>query len=163
MARACEQAIAMTTERQPHPEGLKPHGRAFALWVFAIFALVAASGTIVLLSIGRSNPPDSVNQMKNPQAATTESILDGLYVYVKHCQSCHGIKGDGNGERAGSLSLAPADLTPDGPVPRESDGMIFWKISEGHRPMPAYKNRLTEPERWDLVNYLRTLKAPSTP
>lgn len=150
----------MTTNQ--HDVGLKQDGRAFALWVFAIFAVVAAGGTIVLLSFSRWNPPDSANQLKNPQPATPESLADGMALYSNRCLSCHGPNADGKGERAKNLSIAPADLTPAGAIVHETDGMIFWKISEGHRPMPAYKNRLTEKERWDVVNYLRSLKPSGT-
>jgi mono/diheme cytochrome c family protein len=151
----------MTSDPQSHHDGLKPRGRALALWVFAIFAVVAAGGSIVLLSYSHWNPPDSANQLKNPQPPTPESVRNGNYIYVNHCQSCHGTAGDGHGERAKSLSVQPSDLTGGGRVPHESDGMIFWRISEGHRPMPAYKHKLTDQERWDLVNYLRTLKTPT--
>jgi mono/diheme cytochrome c family protein len=153
----------MSSDTQSDHEGLKPRGRALALWVFAIFAVVAAGGSVVLLSFSHWNPPDSANQLKNPQPSTPESIRNGNYIYVNHCQSCHGAAGDGHGERAKSLSIQPSDLTDGGRVPHESDGMIFWKISEGHRPMPAYRHKLTDQERWDLVNYLRTLKTASTP
>jgi mono/diheme cytochrome c family protein len=161
MSRANERAPTMKVDTYPHPKGHKPGGRTVALWVFAIFAVVAVGGSVVLLSISHWNPPDSANQMKNPQPATPDSIRDGSYLYGNHCQSCHGTNGDGHGERAKSLSVAPADLTDGGRLPHESDGMIFWKISEGHRPMPAYKAKLNAGARWDLVNYLRTLKSPT--
>ena len=43
---------------------------------------------------------------------------------------------------------------------RMTDGELFWKISEGHRPMPAFKNKLSEEERWQLVDYIRTFSQP---
>jgi mono/diheme cytochrome c family protein len=156
MAHAAAQKVAMTTES--HDKKPKPAGRTFALLMFAIFAVVAAGGTILLLSMSRWNPPNSANQTKNPQPATPDSLADGMAIYSNRCLACHGPNADGKGERAKSLSMAPADLTPAGAIVHETDGMVFWKISEGHRPMPAYRNRLTEKERWDLVNYLRSLR-----
>lgn len=148
--------LTAETKRMTDKEiGWKP-GRSFALWVIAIFAVVAAGGGTLLLTLNRWNPPDRANQLKNPEAPTDESVAAGKQVFGDHCISCHGVKGDGHGERAEKLSVAPADLTNAMTVGHETDGMLFWKISEGHRPMPAYKNRLTQKERWELVNYIRS-------
>ena len=40
---------------------------------------------------------------------------------------------------------------------QESDGALFWKITHGKKPMPAYESRLSPTERWNVINYLRTL------
>ena len=37
------------------------------------------------------------------------------------------------------------------------DGEIYWKITEGRKPMPSFKNQLSDEQRWQLVNFLRTL------
>ena len=71
--------------------------------------------------------------------------------YSTHCQSCHGAKGDGKGERAEKLSIAPSDFTDAHAMGQMTDGELFWKISHGRRPMPAFQ------ERWQLVDYIRTL------
>jgi len=55
----------------------------------------------------------------------------------------------------------PADLTNPG-IAATQDGEIFWKITAGRLPMPAYENRLTETQRWQLVAYLRTLAVPAS-
>jgi len=44
-----------------------------------------------------------------------------------------------------------------------TDGELFWKISEGRRPMPEFKKRLTEEQRWQLVNYVRTFAPKPAP
>ena len=77
--------------------------------------------------------------------------------YSTHCQSCHGERGDGKGERAEKLSIAPSDFTDAHAMGQLTDGELFWKISHGRRPMPAFQNKLTEQERWQLVDYIRTL------
>ena len=41
---------------------------------------------------------------------------------------------------------------------KESDGVIFWKITNGKAPMAAYEELLTEDQRWQLVNYIRELE-----
>ena len=75
---------------------------------------------------------------------------------MEHCQSCHGLNGDGKGERAEKLSVAPADFTDAHRMSQKTDGELFWQISEGRRPMPAYKGKLGEEERWQVVDYIRT-------
>ena len=134
-----------------------PPNRALAFWVLAIFVLVAIGGGLALFAVHRWGAAAKANALKNPQPATAASVRNGQVLYGQHCLSCHGINADGKGERASSISLAPANLTDGAAIGRESDGLIFWKISEGHEPMPAYKYRLSESDRWDLVNYLRTL------
>jgi mono/diheme cytochrome c family protein len=142
----------------PEPNNnLSPPNRALVLWVLAIFALVAIGGGFALFAVHRWGAAAKANALKNPRAATAASIQNGQFLYGQHCLSCHGVNADGKGERASSISVAPANLTDRAAIGRESDGLVFWKISEGHEPMPAYKYRLSESDRWDLVNYLRTL------
>ena len=85
----------------------------------------------------------------------------GMSIYREKCAKCHGDSGDGKGEKAGELSVAPTDFTSGAQMKGATDGELFWKISQGHRPMPAYKTKLSEEERWKLVDYIRTFaKAP---
>jgi mono/diheme cytochrome c family protein len=56
---------------------------------------------------------------------------------------------------------APADLTDSARMAAITDGEIFYQITEGRRPMPSFKNRLTEDQRWQLVLFLRTLSQPA--
>jgi mono/diheme cytochrome c family protein len=53
-------------------------------------------------------------------------------------------------------SPAPADLT-DPRLRNETEGELFWKITKGRRPMPSFRNKLSDEERWEVVLYLRTL------
>ncbi|MGB0035554.1 MAG: cytochrome c [Candidatus Acidiferrales bacterium] len=94
--------------------------------------------------------------MKNPVAATPQAIVAGKKTYDEHCLKCHGDKGDGRGEKAESLRVAPSDFTDSHKMSEPTDGELFWRISEGHLPMPPFKNKLSEAERWELVDYIRT-------
>ena len=61
---------------------------------------------------------------------------------------------------AAHLLEKPSDFTDAHMMGEMTDGGIFWKMSEGHGPMPSFKKLLTAEERWHLVNYLRTLAHP---
>ena len=93
---------------------------------------------------------------KNPIASTQESIGDGQKIYSKTCAVCHGKSGDADGPAVIELNIHPAKLS-DPKLTTESDGALFWKITTGKKPMPAYGKRLSESDRWHLVNYIRTL------
>jgi mono/diheme cytochrome c family protein len=85
-----------------------------------------------------------------------------MFVYSKNCKSCHGDNGDGKGDRAPELSVMPSDFTNAAEISRVSDGELFWKITHGHRPMPAFEDRLNDTERWQVVDYIRTFANPPT-
>ena len=93
---------------------------------------------------------------KNPIASTQESIAAGQKIYSKTCAMCHGKTGDADGPAVIELNIHPAKLS-DLALATESDGALFWKITTGKKPMPAYGKRLSETDRWHLVNYIRTL------
>jgi len=93
---------------------------------------------------------------KNPIASTHESIGAGQKIYSKTCAMCHGKSGDADGPAVIELNIHPAKLS-DPKLATESDGSLFWKITTGKKPMPAYGKRLSETDRWHLVNYIRTL------
>jgi mono/diheme cytochrome c family protein len=109
----------------------------------------------------------------NPVAADEVSIARGAELYQIHCKMCHGDTGQGNGTVAAFLvKKKPADLTSEA-VQAKSDGSMFLTISYGiwnpnntlfpevefSGQMPPLNENLTVRERWDLVNYVRTLKA----
>jgi putative copper export protein/mono/diheme cytochrome c family protein len=93
----------------------------------------------------------------NPIAATPASIAAGEGVYRAHCQTCHGIAGAGDGPAAFTLRPRPADLRVH-MAAGHTDGQLFFWITEGFAgtAMPAYKNALSEEERWHVVNFIRT-------
>ena len=93
---------------------------------------------------------------KNPIAPTPESIAAGQKIYSKTCVICHGKTGDADGRAVIELNIHPAKLS-DPKLANESDGSLFWKITTGKKPMPAYGKRISETDRWHLVNYVRTL------
>jgi mono/diheme cytochrome c family protein len=94
---------------------------------------------------------------KNPITPTQDSIAAGQKIYLKTCMMCHGKGGDADGPAVIELNIHPAKLSDPQLIDAESDGSLFWKITTGKKPMPAYGKRFSEAERWNLVNYIRTL------
>jgi mono/diheme cytochrome c family protein len=93
--------------------------------------------------------PSSAAGRQNPVPADRTSVAEGKALFDRYCASCHGMKGKGN--------VGP-DLAVPG-VQNQTDGAVFWKISQGRPPMPSFEDVLTAHQRWDLVNYTRTLAA----
>lgn len=100
--------------------------------------------------------PKEAQIIKNPIDKNSTALADAKKLYVTNCAPCHGDKGRGDGPAAQALSPKPADHS-SATVQGESDGSLFWKLSEGRTPMPAYKKILTEQQRWELIDYIRTL------
>jgi mono/diheme cytochrome c family protein len=101
--------------------------------------------------------PESVVNIKNPLANDAASIKTGSKIYQSMCWTCHGSEGKGDGPASAALTPKPGNLSAEA-FQVQTDGAIFWKISEGRGAMSSYKGSLTTTQRWQLVNYLRTLK-----
>src|SRR4026208_1222185 len=100
-------------------------------------------------------------KMKNPVAWSAASIASGKAAFQKNCRFCHGADAKGNGPRAPE-GTHPSDLTDDKWDRGGSDGEIFAVIRDGAGPkfdMKGYKSKMTEPDIWNVVNYLRSLQA----
>ena len=102
--------------------------------------------------------PDKYVKMANPVKADAASIAEGKELYVKHCQSCHGKKGKGDGTKAAQLDTDCGDFTTAA-FAKQTDGAVFYKTLEGRKDMPSYKKKIPDQnEVWSVVNYVRTLK-----
>jgi len=110
-----------------------------------------------LIAIGQPIPwvvPDKYVNMPNP--VKEKSITAGKALYQVNCEACHGKKGLGNGSKAADLKTTPGNFTKD-VFQSQTDGTIFYKITEGRKEMPKAKKDLpNDIDRWNLVNYLRT-------
>ena len=90
-------------------------------------------------------------------------ILVAVPLFTKSCESCHGKKGKGDGPKSVEIDKKVGDYTT-ADFAKQSDGAIFWKITEGRKPMPTMKAELTDEQRWQLVIYVRELaKAAAKP
>lgn len=109
----------------------------------------------------QSNPwpvPKDGENLRNPEPRDAASIKNGKTIYIAYCAPCHGNKGKGDGPASASLNPKPADHT-SAAVQAESDGTLYYKISEGHghTAMPPFKSVLSVDQRWAVINYIRTL------
>lgn len=119
----------------------------------AVSVLVAGAGVAVVAAQGEWKAPPEAKNQKNPE----KGIGNAKKTTETNCVSCHGPAGKGDGAAAAALPPPkPADWT-SAKVQSQTDGEIFWKMSNGRGAMPPWKH-LPEKERWEIVNYIRTLK-----
>ena len=131
----------------------------FRLRLAVLFTVLIASALIALSeeqSKAKWSAPAAEAQKKNPVAATESALAAGQKIYLKTCALCHGKSGDADGPAVIELNIHPAKLS-DPKLATESDGSLFWKITTGKKPMPAFGKRFSETDRWHLVHYIRTL------
>ena len=126
-----------------------------ARWLTLGMAVVA----LLLLSIQMFSRDDQTPRdiliKKNP-VANSASVLDKARSnFEDNCIPCHGAEGKGDGPLSSSLNTKPKNLTNAKEIAELTDGEIFWTISKGRNPMPAFDQKLTDEERWGLVHLVR--------
>ena len=140
-----------------------------------LMAGLLASGLIALTAVAQTASkaadewaaPSRAARKGNPIPADDKSIAQGKELFIASCLPCHGPAGKGDGPAAVSLErdgvkIRPGNLS-DPKMWQQTDGAIFWKISEGNSPMPAFGEALTEEQRWQIVAYVRTLAPQGGP
>jgi mono/diheme cytochrome c family protein len=100
--------------------------------------------------------PESAKKLKNEVKVDDENLAAGKALYIKHCKSCHGGGGKGDGPKAANLEKECGDFT-SADFKALSDGEIYWITTEGNDPMPTFKKKTSDEERWQMVMYVRTL------
>lgn len=102
--------------------------------------------------------PGKYKTMKNPTDPKDDENLDiGEELYKKHCKSCHGKEGLGDGPKAGELDGDLGDFSSE-EFQAQSDGELFYKTTFGNDDMPNFEKKIPDDEdRWLLVDYMRTL------
>jgi len=101
--------------------------------------------------------PDDAKKVKNPVPANQESLAAAQQLFQDNCVLCHGEKGEGDGPGAKTIKVKPANFADPKLQASETDGALFWKMTNGRGPMPSWKDDLTDKERWQLVKYIRKL------
>ncbi|HEV2116691.1 MAG TPA: c-type cytochrome [Terriglobales bacterium] len=123
-----------------------------------IIAALALAGLVCLGIAQTTNPPakkweapPDASTKPNPEAKNPDAAATGHKLYMRTCVGCH--EEDGSGKDTGAANLRSPE------VQAQSDGALFWKISNGNSEagMPSFAS-LPETDRWDVVTFLRTLK-----
>lgn len=97
--------------------------------------------------------PANTPQKKNPTEITPKNVAVGKNIFTRTCQACHGPKADGKG------LIASTSLVTD-TFQRQTDGVIYYKVTTGKDKMPPFGTMLKEDETWSVINYLRVLVNP---
>ena len=129
---------------------------------------IATLATLVVGVVSAANPATAgqakkadpkAAAVKNPVAATPQSIATGKGLFQKYCRFCHGDDAKGNGPQAPE-GTHPPNLTDDMWDHGSSDAEIFAVIKDGIGPkfdMKGYNSKMTAPEMWSVVNFIRSL------
>jgi len=120
-----------------------------------VAAVSLINGPLLAQSSDWKAPPSAANR-PNPVPVNATTLAAGQKLYVNNCLTCHGSSGKGDGPGGAALEKRPADLGARIKA-GETDGALFWKISEGRSPMISWKGSLSETQRWELVNYIKSL------
>jgi len=126
----------------------------------ALFSLAACGGgpQEASSSAERADVPESAASVANPVEFTNESVVQGAQLFAKNCAVCHGEGGEGDGPGSVGLDPPPANLRLEA-IQANSDGTFYYIITHGVEgsAMPAWERTLSDEERWDLVNFIRSL------
>ncbi len=120
----------------------------------AIVLLVSVS--TINAQNGDWSAPSDADKIVNPFKGNTDASKQGKKLYQQMCAMCHGDLGKGDGIAGTALDPPPGNFTAK-KVQGQTDGAIFWKMTNGNPPMIAYADFLKEEQRWQLVNYIREL------
>ena len=116
----------------------------------------AVASLIAVVASAQGNPEAA--RVKNPVAATTESVTDGKRVYQRFCASCHGSNAEGGA--GNDLIPAAPDLTGKAWKHGSTDGEIFSVVKNGVPPdlnMVPFGDQIKDTDIWNVVNYLRSV------
>jgi copper transport protein len=118
--------------------------------------------TVLMMALGifyMTRPVQVVNEQANPIPPNRDSVAAGQMVFMNTCAPCHGTSGKGDGPVGVALNPRPADLTQHAIPGVHTDAQLFEWITNGFpgSRMPAFKSTLSDTDRWNLVNFIRTL------
>ena len=134
----------------------------FVLFV-VVLLVAAASAVYAFLHPGPWIVPDGAKRVANPLKPSQANLPEARRLFEDKCAECHGDGGKGDGSQAKMYDPKPSDLADAAHMNSVSDGELFYKITEGHRPMPAFKKRYSEEQRWQLVLFIRSLTVAPAP
>lgn len=136
--------------------------RKSAKQLFSMLALVAFVVTTMSMTLGPDEPwniPAKYKAMKSTVKAGDASInVEGKDLYNKHCKSCHGAKGLGDGPKAASMKSDLGNFSSK-EFQAQTDGEIYYQSFVGRGEMPNFEKKITdENDRWAVVYFMRAMK-----
>lgn len=127
----------------------------------ALLGMIVIAIVLAVMRRGEWIIPEEARQRQNPLQSSPQVFEAARPLYKENCERCHGVTGKGNGPESARQYPAPSDLTDAKRMNALTDGAIFYQISEGRRPMPSFKKRMTEDQRWQLVLFIQSFSSPS--
>lgn len=107
-------------------------------------------------------PPEEAKR-ENPLKPTADSAAAGAHLYDSQCKMCHGPGGDGKGDLAVEMKLKMRDYRDPEALKGFTDGELFYILTTGKDKMPGQEDRLPSVQKWNLINYLRSLSKKEPP
>jgi mono/diheme cytochrome c family protein len=131
------------------------------LTVSFILTIILFFSANAVLAQAKAKPwpvPEKNSKMANPVKSDAASISTGKAVWSKHCASCHGKTGLGDGTKAKQLDTEAGNMTTS-EFQKQTDGDLYYKTVEGRDDMPSFKKKIPDQEElWSVVNFMRSLK-----
>ena len=125
----------------------------------ALLAAIVISIAVALYQNREWKVPEEAKRRQNPIQTSPAALATARAIYLDKCVQCHGETGKGDGPDAAMYYPSPASLTDAKRMGAATDGELFYEISVGRKPMPAFKKRLTDEQRWQLVLLVRSFAA----
>jgi len=129
--------------------------------IVLIYSILLVSTILISMSSSyiQEDPwpvPTKYKKMVNPDVKDQDTEQIGKKLYTMQCKSCHGIKGLGDGKKAQMLETSVGDFTSD-EFKAQTDGELYYKTYIGRDEMPGFKNKISDEDKWLLINYIRSL------
>jgi mono/diheme cytochrome c family protein len=116
--------------------------------------------SMTVLKLSAQDPwevPAKYQKLENPFASDADAENIGKILFSKHCKSCHGSKGKGDGPKSDGLDTPTGDFT-EASFKEQTDGTLYYKTLFGRDEMPSFEKKITEEkDRWLIINYLKSL------
>jgi mono/diheme cytochrome c family protein len=127
------------------------------LLFIALLGMIVISIVLAAMRRGEWVIPEEAARRENPLLASSAKNVEAARgLYRENCAECHGDTGRGDGPKGRKLFTDPSNLTNAARIGSLTDGALFYEISEGRRPMPEFRTRMTEEQRWQLVLLMRS-------
>jgi len=125
----------------------------------SLLAIICVAILVAVFQNRQWKIPEEAKLRKNPVEPSPTALAAARAIYLDKCVQCHGESGKGDGSDAKMYYPPPARFNDAKHMNAVTDGELFYEISQGRKPMPAFKKRLSEEQRWQLVLLVRSFAA----